>query len=164
MKKFMTLVTSLILVLSMAACGTQEKAPEIGGQVQIPNPFVTCENLNDAAAIAGFEMTLPAKLPNWVADTEIRAVENQMIEIIYSGTKNQELRVRKANGQEDISGRYDSFENVEEITVNDRTMTMKGNGDQVNVAIWTDGEHAFSVVSEEGMDQTHLEEMISGIR
>lgn len=167
MKKLMMIVTCAIMVLSMAACGPQEKNPAGSGgsgQAQIPNPFVSCENLNDAAEIAGFEMTAPARVPNWVADTEIRAMDNEMIEIIYSGTEQQELRIRKANGHDDISGNYGSFDTVEEIVVNDLTVTVKGNGDKINVAIWNAGDYAFASVSEEGLEQEQIKDMISGIQ
>lgn len=167
MKRFMLIVLCAIIVLSMAACkGPENGSTGVGGseQVQIPNPFVSCENLHDAAEIAGFEITLPARLPNWVTDTKIRAMENEMIEIIYTGTEQQELRIRKANGHDDISGQYGSFDKVEEIAVNDLTITVKGSSDKIHVAIWTVGDHAFSVVSKEGLEQAHITDLISGIQ
>lgn len=166
MKKLIMFIMSTIIVLSMAACGGHEKNPvgDGAGQAQIPNPFVSCENLNDAAEIAGFELTAPAKIPNWVVDTEIRAMENEMIEIIYTGTEQQELCIRKANGHGDISGQYGSFDNVEEIAVNDLTVTVKGSSNKINVAIWTAGDYAFAIVSEEGFEQEHMKDMISSIQ
>ena len=167
MKKFLTMVLCAVIVLSMTACkGPQNSSASVGGtgQVQIPNPFVSCEDLNNAAEIAGFEMTPPARLPNWVTDTEIRAMENKMIEIVYTGTEQQELRIRKANGQDDISGQYGSFDTVEEIAVNDLTVTVKGSSGKINVAIWTVGDHAFSVVSKGGMEQEHITDLISSIQ
>lgn len=42
--------------------------------VQLPNPFVECETMAQAEQLAGFSMTLPNMIPNWMDDMEIRAV------------------------------------------------------------------------------------------
>lgn len=167
MKKGIMIVLALVMVLSVAACSTQKKAPAgMGGgtQVQIANPFVSCKTLEEAANIAGFELTVPESVPNWVENVEIKAVADKMIEVIYTGAEQQELRVRKGSGTDDISGQYQTYDSEEKITVNDRSVTVKGNDGKINVAIWDDGTHAYSVVSEEGLTREAAENMLSHIQ
>lgn len=168
MKKVLMVVLALAMVLSMTACGEQEKQEKqmtgVGsGNVQIANPFVECETLDDATEIAGFSMTAPTAVPNWVNGTVIRAVENDMIEMTYTGTKQQELRIRKARGNEDISGMHSSFDEVKEVAVEGRDITLKINGEKIYVVIWSDEDYSYAVSTTEGLEQTHIENLISGI-
>ena len=167
MKKVIWIVLALTMVLSMAACGEKDKQPaEVGGntQTQIATPFVDCETLDDAAKIAGFSLTAPASVPNWVNETQIRAVENDMIELIYTGIEQQQLRVRKANGNDDISGLYDSFDEVTEMTVDDLVVEIKGNGGKIYVATWTADDFTYAISTTEGLEQTHVETLVSDIK
>lgn len=165
MKKVIMVVLALAMILSMAACGEQVKQP-LGvddSNIQIVNPFTECDTLDNAAEIAGFEMSTPTAVPNWVDDVVIRAVENEMIEMIYTGTDQQELRVRKANGNEDVSGVYESFDEVKEVSINGQDVTLKINKGQIYVAIWTEDSYCYAVSTMEGLDQIHIENLVSGI-
>lgn len=173
MKKLMTLAISAVMVCSLAACGAKdtpdsEATPTPGvdptptPQVQIPNPFVDCKTMDEAAGIAGFTMTLPESVPNWVSDTKIRAVKNDMIEVIYSGDSN-ELRIRKGADTEDISGDFNDYETTEELTVKDMKVTIKGSEDRFALATWTDGEHAFAISVSTGMTKNELSTLVSAI-
>lgn len=166
MKKAVLITFAVVLILSMAACGKHEKNSSEAvesNSVQIANPFVDCKTLDDAATIAGFSLAAPSSIPNWVSETKIRAIENNMIELIYSGTE-QQLRVRKANGNDDISGQYDSFDEVTEITVDNLAVTIKRNEGKIYVATWISGDFAYAISSTDGLDQTHIENLVSEIQ
>lgn len=74
-----------------------------GGTVQIPNPFVDCGSLAEAARLAGFSLSVPVAGPQ--VQRTIQVVEGDMIQVLdQSGA--QEIRIRKAPGAGDISGDY----------------------------------------------------------
>lgn len=165
MKRLLMITLALTMALCISACGKQEKQPDSLGSsnVQMANPFAECENLDDAAQIAGFSMSVPDAVPDWVNETHIRAVENDMIEVIYTGTEQQELRIRKAEGNEDISGVFDSFDEVKNIIIENRDVTLKINDGKIFVAAWTDGDCSYAVTTAEGLEQAQIENLISSI-
>lgn len=171
MKKLMTLAISAVMVCSLAACGdkgdtkdqvTPTPNADSTPKVEIANPFVDCKTADEAAGIAGFTVTLPESTPSWVSDTQIRAVKDSMIEVIYSGADN-ELRIRKASGTEDASGEYGNYATVEELTVGDIKVSAKGDAGKVHVATWTDGNYAFSISVTDGMTKDELTALVSAV-
>jgi len=170
MKKLLILVFCAILALTLAACGkSAEKASEsaLGGQnAQIQNPFVDCKTLDEAETLAGFDIALPAKMPEGYTMSAIRAIKDTMIEIIYTNGDN-EIRIRKGTGSEDISGDYSDYSETETVTLGDLQVTMKGNDEKVNVATWADGGHVFSVTinpGEEGIAKTAVSDIVSNVQ
>ena len=68
-----------------------------GGTVQIPNPFVDCGSLAEAARLAGFSLSVPEAGPH--VQRTIQVVEGDMIQVLdQSGA--QEVRIRKAPGRD----------------------------------------------------------------
>lgn len=181
MKRLISLVFCAIMaLLLLVACDIQKpvssNAPQadqqnqLGGQsiggAQIPNPFVDCKTLDEAQTLAGFDIILPEKMPEGYSQSAIRAVKNTMIEIIYKNG-DEEIRIRKGTGSEDISGAYNEFEESGMVTVGSLQVMMKGSGGKINVASWFDGGHAFSVTINlvgEGIDKTVVSEIVSSVK
>ncbi len=169
MKKLIVLGICAAMAVSIAACGSQDQpsastaAPtETSVQMQIPNPFVPCETLEDAEQLAGFSLSLPETLPDWVTETAIQATQTGMIEIVYRGADN-ELRIRKATGTEDISGDYSDYETAEEVSVGNLKVQMRGSGDKYSLAFWNDGTYSFSVSVTDGIEPEDMNTLISFI-
>ena len=124
---------------------------------QIANPFTDTKTLEEAQEIAGFDMQVPdAAAPYTVVN--YRAVEGEMLEIIFRDRKGEEgYRIRKAAGEDDISGDYNEYAKEKTILLSDGTkVTLRGNkDDEWSVAVWTaeDGEgkdvYSFAVCSDE---------------
>jgi hypothetical protein len=176
MKKLILIALSAVMALLLVACGQSpanspsqaaeqsESGESLGGNVQIPNPFIDCETLEDAQKAAGFDLTVPDKMPEGYSQSAIRAMENSMIELIYMNGDN-EMRIRKATGSEDISGDYNDYIENSTLTVGDLQVTIKGNDGKVNVATWVNGDYAFSLTfSGTGMDKTVVSDMVGGIQ
>ena len=49
-----------------------------------------------------------------------------------------EIRIRKASGNEDISGDYTQYTDTNIATIGELKVTMKGENGQTNLATWTD--------------------------
>ena len=171
MKKAIMIGMCLALLLSLAACGSaqQETEPTLA-PVGIANPYGTYETEQEMEQAAGLEIQLPANVPDWVNQTIYRAIPGELVEIIYKGETN-EIRVRMKNGNQDISGVYDSDTGEEkDVTVGDYAVHLKGETTQqgdftVYVSTWfTQEGRTYSVTSPEGVAEAVMLDVISQIR
>lgn len=156
-------ICAIMALSGLAACGSTGKAnaqdemgnPEVGG-VQIPNPFVDCETLEEAEELTGFGFVVP---DTWgECDTRsVRAIQKEMVEVIYKkgADSEEELRIRKALGSEDISGDYNVYAEEKTVEAGESSITIKGDGEQFMLAVWTKDGYTYSVsttgLSEEAM-------------
>lgn len=188
MKKLIIIVLVIIALVSFTACGNNssgkraasqnEAASNVseqnqtvgwvlgGNSVQIPNPFIDYTTIEDAQKLAGFNMTIPQTMPEGYSKSAIRAIKSKMIEIIYLNG-DSEIRIRKAIGNEDISGDYTSYKEEKETQINGVKVTMKGDNGKVNVAVWNDGGYVFSITVNcggTGLDSTIISNMASSVK
>ena len=152
--------------------------------VEIPNPFTDCTTLEEAAALSGFSLIAPEKIEGYSQKT-ITVIENEMIQILYhnadeySDLSDEELNeidwekagfmpdnvlIRKAISDEDISGDYNEYENTKTVSVNDLQVTLRGNGERVNVATWKDGEYAYAISTGTDISSEKMLELISAVK
>lgn len=172
-KKVTLMILCAATMLSMAACGdkeektigaenagqtvaeSEEKIPAegatttttedilIGDNTQIPNPFVDCETLADAAALAGFDIIVPDSVDGY-EERAITAMENDMIQVLYLHGDDQ-VCIRKAVGEEECSGDYNAYFEEKTVTVGDKEVTLRGNNGKVMVAVWSEGGYSYSI-------------------
>ena len=174
MKKFIAIILSAALALSLAACSTAEKQPElIGGDttdssetVTISNPFTDYDTLADAIAAAGFDISAPNYIDGYsqVSYRVMDADGEIMIELIFEDGNENEVRIRKAPGSDDVSGDYNDYEQEQALTVGDRDVTVKGNDDTLNLATWTCDGYTYSVSVSCGMTSDALAALIADIQ
>lgn len=193
-----------MMTLAMAACGNNSSAPEQkessstetqqvstpesssfadelidGSNVRIPNPFIECATLEEAAGLAGFTLTVPDTVEGY-AYKQIFVIENEMLEVVYTNDErssesedlsgeetdyeSKDFCVRKGTGSEDISGDYNDYSETGTISVGDLQVTTKGNDGKVNVALWKDGDYSFSIVTGKGLTNDTLQDIITKIK
>ena len=182
MKKVFVSVMSLVLALSMAACGAKGAEETVGGDprtwgpaeettaavsddkdtlggedVQIPNPWQECASLEEAGKLAGFSFTAPESVDGYT-EKYIAAIENALAEVIFSKGDNDDASpyFRKGLGTEDISGDYNTYDTVEQQTIGGKTVTCKGNDGLIYNATWNDGTYSYAVMSNAGMSAEQL--------
>ena len=165
MKKILknTFIVSILSITIIACEKKEEVKPETfkttnvtqEQNVDLPNPFVEVKTLEEASKIAGFALSVPETYENYKKQV-IQVIEKDMIEVIYLDEESdfEGLRIRKANGTDDISGDYNEYKNVETIKVRDYEVTEKGDGENIFVAIWTDGTYSYAI----GTDRAELNE------
>lgn len=130
--------------------GDSATLPENDDNMQIPNPFVDCATMEEAAELAGFTLTAPEAIEGYTGMT-IQVMNQSLIQLFYSNEEDADtadysfLRIRKAAGSDDISGDYNSYAETNTVSVGDLQVTMKGNDGTVNVATWTDGDYTFAL-------------------
>lgn len=167
MKKMMKCVMVVAMVASMTGCGKETPKPiePVEENVQIPSPFNECETIEEAEKIAGFDIVIPEKVPEGFSDKNISAIQDEMIDITYVNGEDQ-LRIRKGKGIDDVSGDYTEYDKTSTVEVNNQSITLKGNGDKINVAIWNDGEFSYSItvnIGDAGIDSDVITDLVEGI-
>lgn len=169
MKKITLWILETMMALSLAACGKSSVSS------QMPNPFTDHSSMEEAEQAAGFSLTVPDKIDNF-SDRIIRTLKNEdgtsMIEVIYcneqdqSSTKEDEIRIRKENGTDDISGDYTDYAESSVITVHEVPVSVKGDNGNIRLATWHSGDYSYSVgfYSENGISSEELEDFLSTIQ
>ena len=76
-----------------------------GESTGMPNPFIECNSLEEAAKIAQVNIKLPE-----YSQCTIYAVKNSFVEVQYPLNETSNITIRKSAGEEDISGMYDGKE------------------------------------------------------
>lgn len=76
-----------------------------GESTGMPNPFIECNSLEEAAKIAQVNIKLPE-----YSQCTIYAVKNSFVEVQYPLNETSNITIRKSAGEENISGVYEGKE------------------------------------------------------
>lgn len=145
--------------------------------IEIPDPFSECSSLEEATQNAGFSFNVPEAVDGY-AQRIIRTMAGEeggaMIEVIYqneideneNSDKADEIRMRKANGDEDISGDYTEYSETSSLTIGNIQVTVKGEHGNINLATWTDNGYTYSigVYSETGITAEEMSDFIAAVK
>lgn len=168
MKKAIALLLAALLALSLAACGQEKNeigaAAENAGNAQIPNPWVDCATLDEAARLAGFDIAIPGKFDGY-PNQEIQAMEKSMIQVLYfdgdpAAETSSMVTVRKGTGSEDISGDYNEYSEKETVQMHGVDVQIRGENGLVYSAIWTRDGYSFAITADKGLSRDALSDAI----
>ena len=132
-----------------------------GDNTQIPNPWQEYKTVSEAAKAAGISFSAPEKLEGYKV-SHVQVMDG-IVELRYSNGNN-EIRVRKGKGTDDISGDYNVYKNVSEKKIGGNAVTLKGNGDGVSSATWTNGTYSYSIFSENELTNKLVESIVAAMR
>ena len=164
-----------LLCLAVLSCGKKEEVKEEVAQatevtqpsdVGAPNPYEIVDTLDEAAKIAGFSLETPTEYADYNS-LVIQAIADDMIEVIYFDAEktHEGLRIRKANGTDDISGDYNEYKEEIVVKLGELEITEKGNDGNISVATWTDGTYSYSInVDEALLNADDVSNLISNIK
>ena len=161
MKRLFAVIMMLLTILSLAACGnsTDSDEPDIIG---MPNPFTDFDTLAEAEKQTGFDITLPDAIGS--SENKIyRAMNDEMLEVIYMNGEDETGRIRKARGSEDISGDYNEYAETETVSVDGIDVLFKGDAGLVKLAVWTNDGYAYSVSTEAGLSADGMTALVSAV-
>ena len=115
----------------------------------------TAESLSAAEEAVGFTLALPGS----VTPEDYIVINGAILEADFNGGY-----IRKAKGNEDISGDYNEYDAVETVTANGKEVTLKGNADKTMLALWTDGDHTYCVVVTDGTTRENILSLVNEIK
>ena len=131
------------------------------------NPFIPCASMEEAAGLAGFAMEVPAEtaLTEQYPVRDITAIKDTMIQVIcYDAAGNEGFRMRKAAGEEDISGVYGTYEE-KTLESGDRTLQLRLKEGRVRTICWTEDGFSYAVMTDEAeLDEEAAAKLADGIR
>lgn len=103
MKQILSLITAVLLLCSvLTACAPTE--PNTNTEESLPNPMVEYKSLGEVNQQMDFPMTeLPIDLPYQL--TQLFIIDQTLVQLNYTDAAQEaEILVRKAEGEENISG------------------------------------------------------------
>ena len=137
---------------------------EDDGNVQITSPFVDCETLEEAVELAGFDISVPDEIDGGYTQGTIQAVENEMIQVIYTTEAGEEITLRKGTGTEDISGDYNEYAEENTLDVDGTSVTARGSDGLVYAATWTDGTYTYAITASAGLESDSVSALVPSIQ
>ena len=162
MKRLFAVIMMLLTILSLAACGNKTDDSTEPDIIGMPNPFTDFDTLAEAEKQTGFYITLPDAIGS--SDNKIyRAMNDEMLEVIYMNGADETGRVRKARGSEDISGDYNEYAESETVSVGGIDVLLKGDAGLVKLAVWTNDGYTYSVSSEAGLTADEMTALVSDV-
>lgn len=155
MRRTAIIVISALLLLSCSCSATRStEEPVIG----MPNPFQEFTVHEEAEAHADFTIDLPSS-----SDFTLRVykvIQNELFEAIYDGIT--EIRIRKAAGNEDISGDYNSYPQKRIVSTPEATVTFEGADGKVSKATWSHAGYSYSITAEEALEEPLMLSLVEG--
>ena len=111
-----------------------------------------CASLTELSQKAGYDVKdIPeSDIPFKVTSTSYTWCWNEFAQIVYEGDNNS-LTYRKTEMDEDISGDYNQYDQVSDITINGINVTVKGNADLYYLATWHTKDYSYSISLNEGV-------------
>lgn len=127
--------------------------------VSIANGMMEVKSIDELSAAVNFPVNEVEGLPFTVEKEVYTSYWGEMAQIEYIG-EGETAVFRKGMGTEDVSGDYNVYSNVKEITAGANTVTLKGENDIFTLAVWNDGEYSYSLDISSGLSEDEWTEMI----
>ena len=132
--------------------GTEENVSVVNGMVEV-------NSVDELSAAVNFPVNEVYGLPFSVEKEVYTSYWDEMAQIEYFG-EGETAVFRKSTGPDDVSGDYNEYSNVKEITAGSNSVTLKGNTDRYTLAIWTDGKYSYSLDISSGLSEDEWSEML----
>lgn len=126
---------------------------EDGDSSQIPNLLTAHDSLAELAKAVGFDIKAPTVPVGYEADAYID-ISGELAEVFYENGSDT-LLYRVSKGEGDNSGNCNTYSTKKTVDVNGVSVELRGN-DKVNVATWSNGGFAYSVLSEQGIAEADV--------
>ena len=127
--------------------------------VMAPNPNAGEKSIDEIRDELGYDFKIPQYIPDGYTETAATLMFDETVQITYENDDDT-LMYRTAKTDEDISGDYNVYEVCETEIVNSDEVKLKGDGKTVYTAVWSEGESAYSLNSQNGLSKDTFIEII----
>lgn len=131
-------------------------------QVQVVPDIVEYNSVNELSNAVGFTVQEINNLPFDVEKKTYIAYSKELAEIIYAGQDSM-VTFRESQGDKDISGDYYAYDTVNEISVGNTLVTIKGNADKFNLAVWEKDGFSWSLQISVGVSEKEILDMVKNV-
>lgn len=154
-----SLAACLILVLTFGKF--VRETPEPLDAPLAMNPYGAEEyvSIDELSRALGFTVKAPAVIPFEPEQIVYSAMFEEFAQIDYAGD-GATLCVRMARGTEDISGDYNEYAREETVVINGCDVVLKGDGNTISLACWTDGAYAYAISAEPAIAREAMLRMV----
>lgn len=157
-------------LFNVLACGENTYTAENGkitfakekNQTGMPNPFTEYKTIDEAKKTLKFEAKLPSAVPSGYKLEYVSVMSDDFLNLTYKNGE-KEITYRTAAGTEDISGDYNIYEKTEVIEAGGCAVTVKGNGEKYNLAVWNNGD-SYAISSSEGLSKDEIVKIAENIK
>jgi len=138
----------------------KETAAEDTGEVAGAFGIEECASAEELSEKLGFTVSDLKDLPfdDYTAEYSLYFGEFAQIDYI-SGSET--VSYRKIKGDEDISGDYNVYDDVKEITAGGVSVTVRGNGGIYCVAVWQKDGYSYSISDYSGLSEQAFADMVN---
>ena len=157
------LAAAAVLILLVIGVKVYKPVSNNGDEVMVVSPMQTVDTLAEAESTTGFGLEVPESIKDTDL-SEITVIAGDTIQADYAKNDEVFISIRKAKGNEDISGDYNTYDRVETIDVNGNDVTIKGTGDTCYLATWTDNGYSYSFSAFNGMSKDDIVCLIEKIK
>lgn len=131
--------------------------------IGMPNPLVSYTSLEQLRGATGFPFGVPSSLPAGYVSKNYWLIAGKTVQIAYDNGSDR-IIYRAAQGDENISGVYRVYPTVKTIAVGNAKVTVKGRGNTIHLAIWSNDGMSYSMYFSKAVNTQSLTSMINGIR
>lgn len=157
----------LVLIIGIPQYLRYQAGTEQSGAVmQTGNPWQEVSSVEEAAALTGFGIVLPAPEAPYTAEV-IRVLNREVISVAYMREEGGEIgyELRKEKGASDPSGDFSEYTETTGRRVDGIPVTLRGENGRWSLAIWTRDGYSYSVEAQANpMTEEELSELVKNVR
>lgn len=144
-KKYLSVAACFVVLLAGAiALPNLLNGNEVEPPVLVGQGIEEAMSIQELSELVGFEIKEEFTLPFTIEETMYSSYWNELAEIRYTGG-GQSAVYRQSPGTDNNSGDYNSYKESAEISAGSITVTLSGDGGTFSLAVWTDGDYAYSL-------------------
>lgn len=159
---FAVLLLGALTVPKLLTGDPAQAEPEQG--VMTANGMEEVANAQAMADAVGFPVSEAAVLPFEPTAVHYTSYWGQMAEISYEAG-DQTAELRKSPGTEENSGDWTEYPATEQLTIGEVSVELRGDAqDAYTLAVWTDGQYAYSLRLSQGQTAEVWQQIIMGVQ
>lgn len=118
-----------------------------------------CDTVEALSSAVGFPVEELPELPFAPEEVQYTDYFGEMAQITYKSGE-ASVTIRKAHGNEDISGDYNDYSTVRELQIDTVSVIVKGDGDAYSLALWQQNSFSYSLSIEPGISEQEITMLI----
>ena len=143
------------LRISDRALQSQTADQQDSDELQAIWDVTECSSIQELSNKVGFTVSEidTETLPFTVKKVSYLAYPDKLAEISYLGSDEEKVCYREEIGSEDVSGDYNTYQQIETIKMQDVEITLKGEPGTYKTALWQKEGHSYSLSISQGADK-----------